>query len=111
MNVHVAFYSLILLAGVVWGVGDSFLNLWAKSDRTVAWLIGGLIVCNMSMGLFVYILSKGHSFAFTGVFFGVAYNVAILLISWRALHEAISPLSWLGLIIACTGIVIASIGR
>lgn len=111
MNKQVLFYLLISLAGIVWGAGDFLLNHWAKAGVTVLWLIGGLLICNLAMGLFVYILARGYSFAFSGVFFGVAYNTAILLICRTILHEDISSLSWAGLVIAFAGVAIASIGR
>lgn len=112
MNGHGArlmFYGIALAAGLVGGVGDVFINRWAKNVAGLRSLVLGLLLCNVALGLFASLLRRG-SLASCVVVFLVANSLLTLAVSQFVLAEPLSRMRWAGILVALVGVVMVELG-
>ncbi len=103
------FYGVALTAGLVGGVGDVFINRWAKDTAGVASLVVGFALCNVALALFTWLLRRG-SLASTVVVFLVANSLLTLAVSQLVLAEPLSRARWAGILVAIVGVVMVELG-
>lgn len=78
--------------------------LWRVA--TSPYIIVGLVI--YISGVFFWLLALNRAdLSFVYPFASLSY-VLITLASWGLLHEAISPLRWLGLLVICAGVLIVA---
>jgi len=104
MSERYAFLALAALAGLFAGAGDTLLNHWAKSESTPQWFFGGLLVLNIALVIFAYVLRSG-TLAESVVLFIVANVLCVAIVSQFVLHESISASRWLCLSVALLAVV------
>lgn len=103
------FYGVALTAGLVGGVGDVFINRWAKNTAGVASLAVGFGLCNAALALFTWLLRRA-SLASTVVVFLVANSLLTLAVSQLVLAEPLSRARWAGILVAIVGVVMVELG-
>jgi drug/metabolite transporter (DMT)-like permease len=103
------FYGVALAAGLVGGVGDVFINRWAKNTSGLGSLVLGFALCNGALALFTWLLRRG-SLASTVVVFLVANSLLTLAVSQAVLAEPLSRMRWAGILVALVGVVILELG-
>mgnify|MGYP000536513406 CR=1 FL=1 len=96
---------LATVAGLFAGIGDTLLNHWAKSDGRPGWIISGMLVLNVALLIFAYVLKKG-TLAESTVLFILTNVVFVAIVSRFVLHEAISPGRWVCLSVAIVAVAV-----
>jgi multidrug transporter EmrE-like cation transporter len=100
---------MAIFAGVMAGIGDSFLNEWAKSGHTIDSLIAGVVYWNIALIFFVFMLKNGL-FADSVVFFVVSNFLVSMVISQVLFHEQFTHLKGFGVVLALCSLVAMSLG-
>lgn len=108
---RLVFYAMVTLAGTIGALGDILLNQWAKKGGSFWWVVGGYVGWNIALTIFLYMLKKQYLLSFSGASFAAANGLVLMIACWKIFHEDISNLSWFGLVLIFSGIVIAEIGR
>lgn len=103
------FYGVALLAGLVGGVGDVFINRWAKSTAGAGSLALGFALCNVALGLFTWLLQRG-SLATSVIVYLVSGSLLTFAVSHFLLHEPVSRLRAAGIAVALVGVVMVEAG-
>lgn len=88
-------YLLILSAGLVGAIGDSFLNQYADRGG-IGWLLGGYAIWILTASLFTFLL-KGEVFAKGVILFLLANIIFAIIIGRFYLGEHFSGKQWLGI--------------
>jgi drug/metabolite transporter (DMT)-like permease len=110
MFMHIMFYVLAVIAGLVGGVGDGLLNRGAKHGGMFWWAFGGFACCNIALTLFFIMLSSGNYLSQSGAVFDVANGLVILCMGWFIFHEKLSLMSWFGIVVIFSGLMLTEIG-
>jgi drug/metabolite transporter (DMT)-like permease len=103
------FYLVALAAGLMGGVGDVYINRWAKNVGSLPSLALGFALCNGALALFTWLLRRG-SLASTVVVFLVANTLLTLAVSQLVLAEPVSRMRWTGIFVAIVGVVMVELG-
>ena len=111
-------YILAIFAGFLAAVGDSFLNVWAKTmPETIVFLGmsksvflgGGLLFWNSSLVIFILMLQKGF-LAQSVVLFIVSNCVFALVMSQLWFGEKLTLLQWVAIFMAIGAVVVMEVG-
>lgn len=103
------FYALSALAGFLGAVGDVFLNRWSKGTGGISSLVIGFALCNVALGSFVAMLRRA-TLASAVVVYLVAGCLLTIAVSQLYLHEPMSRVRSIGMIIALAGVVCMELG-
>ncbi len=111
-------YLLAGFAGFLAAVGDSFLNVWAKTlPETVifmgmqksVFMMGGLVFWNSSLVIFILMLQRGF-LAQSVVLFIVSNCVFALLMSQIWFGEKLTMVQWFAIVLAVGAVVLMEMG-
>ncbi|MFO0607908.1 MAG: hypothetical protein U0324_32390 [Polyangiales bacterium] len=103
------FYGVALAAGLVGGVGDVFINRWAKGTAGLASLAAGFALCNAALALFTWMLLRA-SLASCVIIYLVAGSLLTFAVSHYLIHEPVSRLRVAGIAVALVGVVMVEAG-
>jgi drug/metabolite transporter (DMT)-like permease len=106
-----AVYWLLVVVGVFGAIGDTALNLWARSNRS-QWLLLSYFLWIGVATLFGFIL-RWHRYTFGAavVLALLVHAVAALVIDKVYFGGRLSGWEWAGLACACAAIALIEIGR
>ena len=101
---RIGFILLAIFAGLTGAVGDALLSHWAKKSAPWSWLVGGILVWNLSLVPFVFMLKRGL-LAECVIAFLLANSILIIGISAVVLHEDITLNKWLWMLLGLLALV------
>lgn len=98
------FIALAILAGSAGALGDFVLNHWAKKSPHIGWLISGVLIWNLSLLPFIFMLKKGL-LAECVIAFLLTNSTLVLLMNAFLLKEAIPLNKWVWMIFGIISLV------
>lgn len=106
---RLSYYAIAGLAGLLGGVGDAFINRWARQLSGLESLAIGFLFCNGALALFLPLVRQG-TLASAVVVFQVANTLLALAISQMVFAESLSPQRWAGIAVAILGVILVELG-
>jgi len=106
---RLAYYFAACASGLIGGIGDVFLNQWAKGTRGAGSLAVGFALCNVALAGFVWMLRRAP-LASAVIVYLVAGTALTYIASRFVLNEQISRQRLFGVVVALTGLAIAEAG-
>ena len=103
------YYCVAGAAGLIGGLGDIFLNQWAKSTGGAWALALGFALCNLALGGFVWMLRRAP-LASAVIVYLVAGTALTYIASRFVINEQVSRQRLIGVVVALTGLAIAEAG-
>ena len=97
-------YTLAIIAGSLAGIGDSMLDLWVKNPRNTLYLIGGFIIFNVSLIVFIGMLKIGLLNQ-SVILFIVANVLLVFIASFVLFKESFSTQKFFWAIIALVAVI------
>lgn len=101
---RIGFIVLAIFAGLAGAVGDALLSHWAKKSAPWGWLVGGILVWNVALVPFIFMLKRGL-LAECVIAFLLANSLLIIGISVVVLREEISLNKWLWMLLGLLALV------
>ena len=93
---------LVVLSSLIEGIGEIFFKKSRlQRERQVRWVLSGVLVFAVQIGVYtaaLHFLAVGAAFAIASLSF-----VFVALMSKLVLHEAVTPLKWLGIALIMVG--------
>lgn len=98
MDAKTYLYTLATIAGGLAGIGDSFLNKWAKNSADIWSLVVGFLILNISLVVFLLMLKRGY-LEQSVILYIVANVLLVFFASFVVFKEPISieKLFWVGI--------------
>lgn len=97
-------YLLVLAVGITSTLGDIFINFYAKKG-TGWWFIAGAICWVFAAAFFSQILKRQLFGPGVALFFLGNISVA-LLVGWLYFRDNVSPMQWIGVVLAVLSMVL-----
>lgn len=104
MTNRLIYLTIALVAGLFAGVGDIFLNYWAKSSNQTILLVWGVMLFNASVFMFAGLLRRGLLVE-SLVIYIVANVLFVTLFSYFILQEPMNSYRWFWLFTAVISVV------